>query len=61
MSEKKVIIIGGGITGLCTGVYLRKCGFDVEIDDRHPAIFEPEQARLLQPLQALVGILPRDA
>ncbi len=28
---KKVIIVGAGIAGLCTGVYARKSGFDVEI------------------------------
>jgi hypothetical protein len=31
----------------------------LEVDDGHPAIFEPQQALLLQPLQALVGVLPR--
>jgi hypothetical protein len=33
----------------------------LEVEDGHPAIFEPKQALLLQPLQALVGVLPRDA
>src|SRR5213078_2215484 len=32
-----------------------------EIDDSHPAIFQSKQAVLLQPLQALVGILPGQA
>ena len=32
----------------------------LEIDDRHTAIFEPQEALLFQPLQALVGILPGD-
>src|SRR6476646_9648019 len=31
-----------------------------EFDDGDAAIFEPQQAFLLQPLQALVGILPRN-
>jgi len=35
MPDKKVLIIGGGIAGLCTGVYLRKSGFDVEILEKH--------------------------
>jgi phytoene dehydrogenase-like protein len=35
MSEKKVLIIGGGIAGLCAGVYLRKSGFDVKILEKH--------------------------
>jgi len=35
MANKKVIIIGGGIAGLCTGVYLRKCGFETEILEMH--------------------------
>lgn len=37
VNERKVIIIGGGIAGLCTGVYLRKCGFDTEIMEMHAA------------------------
>ena len=35
MSSQKVVIIGGGIAGLCTGVYLQKCGFDTEILEMH--------------------------
>jgi phytoene dehydrogenase-like protein len=35
MADKKVLIIGGGIAGLCTGVYLRKCGFETEILEMH--------------------------
>lgn len=35
MQKKKVIIIGGGIAGLCTGVYLQKNGFEVEILEKH--------------------------
>ncbi len=35
MKEKKILIIGGGIAGLCTGVYLRRNGFDTEILEMH--------------------------
>jgi phytoene dehydrogenase-like protein len=35
MPAKKVIIIGGGIAGLCAGVYLRKSGFETEILEMH--------------------------
>jgi len=35
MTKKKVLIIGGGIAGLCTGVYLRRLGFDTEILEMH--------------------------
>ena len=35
MSHQKVVIIGGGIAGLCTGVYLQKCGFETEILEMH--------------------------
>ena len=35
MKQKKVVIIGGGIAGLCTGVYLRKHGFETEILEMH--------------------------
>jgi phytoene dehydrogenase-like protein len=31
MGNQKVLIIGGGIAGLCVGVYLQKNGFDTEI------------------------------
>lgn len=37
MDEKKVLIIGGGIAGLCAGVYLRKNGFETEILEMHTA------------------------
>lgn len=37
MNPKKVVIIGGGIAGLCTGVYLKKQGFDTEILEMHTA------------------------
>lgn len=35
MNKPKVVIIGGGIAGLCTGVYLQKCGFETEILEMH--------------------------
>ena len=35
MKSKKAIIIGGGIAGLCAGVYLRKNGFETEILEMH--------------------------
>ncbi|MFI5304044.1 MAG: phytoene desaturase family protein [Nitrospiria bacterium] len=34
-TEKKVIIIGAGIAGLCTGVLARRCGYDTEIVEMH--------------------------
>jgi phytoene dehydrogenase-like protein len=37
VNERKVIIIGGGIAGLCAGVYLRKQGLDTEILEMHTA------------------------
>ncbi len=37
MDRKKVVIIGGGIAGLCAGVYLRKQGFETEILEMHTA------------------------
>jgi len=33
--SKKVIVIGGGISGLSAGVYAQKCGFDVTILESH--------------------------
>jgi phytoene dehydrogenase-like protein len=35
VADRKILVIGGGITGLCAGVYLRKSGFDVEILEKH--------------------------
>ena len=32
---KKIVIIGGGISGLTTGIYLLDNGFDVEIYEKH--------------------------
>lgn len=32
---RKVVIIGGGIAGLCTAVYALKCGYDVEVLEMH--------------------------
>ena len=32
---RKMIIIGGGIAGLCAGVYARKSGFETQILERH--------------------------
>jgi hypothetical protein len=29
--SKKVVIVGGGIAGLCAGVYARRCGCEVEV------------------------------
>jgi phytoene dehydrogenase-like protein len=31
----KIIIIGGGIAGLCAGVYARRSGYDVEVIEKH--------------------------
>ncbi len=35
MKNRKVVIIGGGIAGLCTGIYLQKNGFETEILEMH--------------------------
>jgi len=35
MKNKRVLIIGGGIAGLCAGIYLRKNGFETEILEMH--------------------------
>ena len=32
---KKIIIIGAGITGLCSGIFLLKKGFDVSIYEKN--------------------------
>jgi len=34
-TARKMVIIGGGIAGLCAGVYGRKCGYDVEVLEQH--------------------------
>ena len=38
MSPKKVIIIGGGISGLSAGIYGQKCGFETEIYERNSTV-----------------------
>jgi phytoene dehydrogenase-like protein len=35
VKNNKVLIIGGGIAGLCTGIYLQKNGFETEILEMH--------------------------
>ena len=35
MNDKKIIIIGGGISGLTAGIYAQKAGFSSEIYERH--------------------------
>lgn len=35
MANKKIIIIGGGMTGLCAGSYLQMNGYDTEIFELH--------------------------
>lgn len=35
MNPKKVIIIGGGISGLSAGSYLQMNGYDTEIFEQH--------------------------
>jgi phytoene dehydrogenase-like protein len=36
-TSAKIAIIGAGIAGLCTAVYARKCGYDVEVLEQHDA------------------------
>ena len=31
----KIVVIGGGIAGLCAAVYARKCGYEVELLEQH--------------------------
>jgi phytoene dehydrogenase-like protein len=35
MKNKKSLIVGGGIAGLCAGIYLRRNGFETEILEMH--------------------------
>ncbi|MGP0092037.1 MAG: phytoene desaturase family protein [Xanthobacteraceae bacterium] len=34
-SNRKIVIIGAGIAGLCAAVYARKCGYQVEVLEMH--------------------------
>lgn len=34
-TKRKVVIIGGGVSGLATGIYLLKNGYDVEILEKN--------------------------
>jgi phytoene dehydrogenase-like protein len=33
--RKKIVIVGGGIAGLCSAVYALKCGYEVEVLEMH--------------------------
>lgn len=33
--SRKLVIIGGGVAGLCAAVYARKCGYEVELLEQH--------------------------
>lgn len=35
---RRIVIVGGGIGGLCAAVYARKCGYDVEIVEQHNGV-----------------------
>jgi phytoene dehydrogenase-like protein len=35
MSAPKIVVIGGGIAGLCTAVYARRSGYEVDIVEQH--------------------------
>ena len=34
-TSRKIVIIGGGVAGLCVAVYARKCGYEVEVLEQH--------------------------
>lgn len=34
-NRRNVVIVGGGIAGLCTAVYAQKCGYDAEVLEMH--------------------------
>lgn len=35
LGSRKIVIIGGGIAGLCAGVYAQTCGYSVEVLEQH--------------------------
>lgn len=35
MPSPRVVVIGTGIAGLCTAVYARKCGYQVQVIEQH--------------------------
>ncbi len=36
--SKRIVIIGGGIAGLCAGVYAQACGYQVEVIEQHAEV-----------------------
>ncbi|HXJ17165.1 MAG TPA: NAD(P)/FAD-dependent oxidoreductase [Candidatus Polarisedimenticolia bacterium] len=34
-NNRKIVVIGAGIAGLCAAVYARKCGYEVELVEQH--------------------------
>jgi len=49
MNNKKVIIIGAGISGLCAGSYLQMNGYDTEI-------FELQKEKVILLTSAFTGL-----
>jgi phytoene dehydrogenase-like protein len=35
---RRLVVIGGGIAGLCAAVYARRCGYDVELLEQHDSL-----------------------
>lgn len=62
----KVVIIGGGIAGLCMGIYLKKYGLEAVVNERkgslsgggHAFLMHHEGISILNELQATTDVLP---
>lgn len=37
-TSRKILVIGGGIAGLCAAVYGRRCGYQVELIEKHETV-----------------------
>ena len=67
MVNKKVIIIGGGVSGLSTAIYLKKHGYDTLVIEKNPQIggactgWERKGCYIDGSIHWLVGVNPRSS
>ena len=65
MANKKIVIIGGGVSGLANGIYLRKNGYDTLVLEKNPVVggactgWERKGCYIDGSIHWLVGVNPK--